>query len=102
MALEGALNSETAFRLRDHIGSPDPATLVIDMTGVRYVDSSGLGVLIGLYVSFEQSGRHLLLVGINDRVWDLFRVCRIEGVFTRYATVAEAERTVDLATAQAK
>jgi len=101
MALEGVLNSETAFRLRDHIGSPGPMALVIDMTGVRYVDSSGLGVLIGLYVSFEQTSRRLLLAGINDRVWDLFRVCKIEGVFTRYATVSEAENTADLATARA-
>ena len=102
MSLEGVLNSETAFRLRDHIGSPAPATLMIDMTGVRYVDSSGLGVLIGLYVSIEQTSRRLILVGINERVLELFRMCKIEGVFTRFGTIAEAEKTVEWASVQAK
>src|SRR5262249_52829245 len=79
---------------RDFVRGQEPATMVIDMTKVRSVDSSGLGVLIGLYVSFEQSSRHLLLAGLNDRIWDLFRMCKIEDVFTRYSTVADAEKAV--------
>ena len=93
MVLEGVLNAETAFRLRDSVRGIDPTTLVIDMSRVRYVDSSGLGVLIGLYASFERTCRRLLLAGLNDRIWELFRVCKIVDVFTRYATVAEAEET---------
>ena len=94
--LEGVLNAETAFRFRDAVREYEPATLVIDMSRVRYVDSSGLGVLIGLYVSFERNYRRLLLAGLNDRIWELFRMCKIEGVFTRYRTVADAEQTVPL------
>ena len=69
---------------------------MIDMSRVRYVDSSGLGVLIGMYVTFERTCKRLLLVGLNDRVWDLFRMCKIEDVFTRYPTVADAEQTVPM------
>uniref|UniRef100_Q025R6 Anti-sigma-factor antagonist n=1 Tax=Solibacter usitatus (strain Ellin6076) TaxID=234267 RepID=Q025R6_SOLUE len=97
MVLEGVLNAETAFRFRDAVRGYEPATLVIDMSRVRYLDSSGLGVLIGMYASFERSCRRLLLAGLNDRIWDLFRICKIEDVFTRYATVAEAEQTVPMA-----
>lgn len=96
MALEGVLNAETAFRLRDMLRPHEPATLIIDMSHVRSVDSSGLGVLIGMYVSFERTCRRLLLAGLNDRIWDLFRVCKIEDVFTRYRTVAEAEQAIPL------
>src|SRR5215470_7875262 len=85
LVLEGVLNAETATRFRDCVGRGRPATLVVDMTRVRYVDSSGLGVLIGTYASFERNCRRLLLAGINDRVWELFRTCRINDVFTRYA-----------------
>ena len=91
MVLEGVLNAETAFQVRDAARQNVPETLVLDMSGVRYVDSSGIGVLIGLYVSFEQKSNHILLAGINDRVWDLFRKCKIDDVFTRYPTVADAE-----------
>jgi len=53
-------------------------------------------VLIGAYASFERNCRRLLLAGLNDRVWELFRTCKINDVFTRYATVADAEQTVPL------
>jgi anti-sigma B factor antagonist len=96
IVLEGVLNAETAFRFRDSVRPLDPNTMVIDMSGVRYVDSSGLGVLIGLYASFERDSRRLLLAGLNDRIWELFRICKIEDVFTRYRNVAEAEQTISL------
>lgn len=94
MVLEGVLNAETATLFRDSVRGNSSPTLVVDMSRVRYVDSSGLGVIIGAYVSFERSCRRLLLAGVNDRVWDLFRTCHIQDVFTRYPTVADAEQTV--------
>ena len=94
LVLDGVLNSETAFRFRDSVRQAEPGTLVVDMSRVRYVDSSGLGVLVGTYVSFERNCRRLLLAGLNDRVWELFRTCKISDLFTRYPSVAEAEATV--------
>jgi anti-sigma B factor antagonist len=92
LVLDGVLNADTAFLVRDFVHKQRPKTLVIDMTRLRSLDSSGLGVLIGLYASFERNCRHFLLAGLNDRIWDLFRTCKIEDVFTRYATVADAEQ----------
>ena len=94
MVLDGVLNSDTAFRFRDSVRGYKSNTLVVDMSRVRYVDSSGLGVLIGAYASFERDCRRLLLAGLNDRIWELFRTCKIDDVFTRYPTVADAERSV--------
>ncbi len=96
MVLEGVLNAETAFQFRDWVRENQSAALVVDMSRVRYVDSSGLGVLIGAYVSFERNCRRLLLAGLNDRIWDLFHKCKIEDVFTRYPTVADAEQTMPM------
>jgi len=96
IVLEGVLNAETACQFHDLVREQQPSTLVIDMSRVRYMDSSGLGVLIGAYVSFERGCRRLLLAGLNDRIWDLFRICKIQDVFTRYPTVADAERTVPM------
>ncbi|HLJ47307.1 MAG TPA: STAS domain-containing protein [Bryobacteraceae bacterium] len=91
MVLQGVLNIDTAFQFRDAVRNHAPETLILDMTAVRYVDSSGLGAIIGTYVSFERDCRHLLLAGTNDRVWDIFRICKVTDVFTRYATVDDAE-----------
>jgi anti-sigma B factor antagonist len=97
VVLDGVLNSETAFRFGDFVRGQQPATLVLDMSRLRSMDSSGLGVLIGLYASFERSTGHLLLAGLNDRIWDLFRMCKIEDLFTRYPTVADAEQALPAA-----
>ena len=94
VALEGVLNCETAFRFRDFVRRYDPTGLIVDMHRVRSIDSSGLGVLIGLYVSFDRASKPLLLAGINDRIWDLIRLCKIEDVFTRYPTIEDAERAL--------
>ena len=94
VALEGVLNAETAFRFRDAVREHESADLILDMTHVRSLDSSGLGVLIGLYVTYERSSRRLLLAGLNERIWDLFRMCKIEDVFTRYPTVRDAEQAL--------
>ncbi len=103
IVLEGFLNAETAFRFQEVARQQASASLIVDMSRVRSVDSSGLGVPIGLYVSAEHASRRLLLAGLNDRIWELFRVCKIEDVFTRYSSVAEAEQALpvspDLASA---
>ncbi len=96
IVLQGVLTAETAFQFRDSVRKNDCTTLIVDMSQVRYVDSSGLGVLIGSYVTFERTSRRLLLAGLNDWIWDLFRTCKIEDVFTRYPTVADAEKTVSI------
>lgn len=85
MVLEGFFEYRDGFFNRDSVRKNGSATLVIDMSRVRYMASSGAGVLIGAYVTFEGNCRRLLLVGLNDRVWNLFRTCKIEGVFTRHA-----------------
>ena len=94
VSLDGFLNAETAFRFRDAVRAQKPEILVIDMSGVRYVDSSGLGVLISLYVSYERNDKRFFLAGMNDRVWELFRTCKIQDVFIRYESVSQAEEAM--------
>ena len=94
MLLDGFLNAETAFRFADLVRQQQPATLVMDMSLVPSIDSSGLGVLIGIYVSFEKSARRLFLVGVNDRILEVFRTCKVDDVFTRCPTVADAEQAL--------
>jgi anti-sigma B factor antagonist len=94
LVLSGVLTSETSPDFHDAVRQNDASTLLLDMTAVRYIDSSGLGAIIGAYVSFERKLQHLLLAGLNDRIWDLFRMCRVSDLFTRYATVADAEHAL--------
>jgi anti-sigma B factor antagonist len=92
LVLSGVLTAETSPGFHDAVRQNEASTLLLDMTAVQYIDSTGLGAIIGAYVSFERRLQRLLLAGLNDRTWDLFRTCKVADVFTRYATVAEAEK----------
>jgi len=52
-------------------------TVVLDLTDVSYVDSSGLGAIVGLYVSAKVAGRQLKFINLNERVKELFRLTKL-------------------------
>jgi len=53
-------------------------TTILDLAGVPYVDSAGLGLLIGAYVSRRKAGRMLVLTGVNRRVMNLLQIAGVE------------------------
>jgi anti-anti-sigma factor len=48
---------------------------------VPYIDSAGIGCLVGAHVSRENSGRKLVLVGANDRLLTSLKVTRVDQLF---------------------
>ena len=56
-------------------------TVVLDLDNVSYMDSSGLGAMVGLYVSARHSGCSLKLVKLNDRLKELFSITRLAPLF---------------------
>ena len=98
LVLKGVLIAETTSQFYVAARQYRAGPLLLDMTAVRYIDSSGLGALISTYVSLEKAFRPLMLAGLNDRIWDLFRICKITDVFTRYPTLADAETALRDAT----
>ncbi len=58
--------------------------IVLDLTDVSYMDSSGLGALVGLYVSAKRAGKQLRLVNLSDRIMELLRVSKLISVFEGY------------------
>lgn len=67
-----------------------PRRLVIDLTGVDFLDSSGLGVLIGAHRRVRAAGGELRLVANDQRIRDLFRETDLDRVFTVCPTVDDA------------
>src|SRR5437660_6130107 len=65
-------------------GSP---RIVVNLNGVHYVDSGGLGILVGLSVSARNRGGELKLVSPSQRVSDLLRRTR-----TRLDTIISVYR----------
>ena len=69
----GRLVREAGDQLRQTVKPLIPQTrrLVLDLTQLAHMDSSGLGVLVGLYVSARSAGCQLQLINLNQRIRQL-------------------------------
>ncbi len=55
--------------------------VVLDLTNVTYMDSSGLGAIVGLYVSAKRQKCELKLINLSQRLQELFRITKLAAVF---------------------
>lgn len=55
--------------------------VVLDLAGVEFVDSSGLGALIHMHKTLEPQGR-LVFCNLDPKVAQLFKITRLQRVFT--------------------
>ena len=81
----GRLVSETAGRLKDVIKPriPQGGRIVLDLSDVSYMDSSGLGTLVGLKVSAMREGYcRLELINLSPRIADLLRLSNLTQLFS--------------------
>src|SRR5215471_19274872 len=92
LRLNGPLLISNLFDFQTRVRADRSQTLIIDFTHVPYVDSAGIGALVGAYVSHDKDGRRLRLVGVSDRVRQALQVTHVENFFRFYATSEEAEQ----------
>ena len=55
--------------------------LAISCAGVRFLSSTGLGILTATKVSFERAGGRLVICDLNDRARNVMRVTHLDEVF---------------------
>jgi anti-sigma B factor antagonist len=72
--------------LRDTVKALMPQThqIVLDLGEVAYIDSSGLGTLVGLYTTGKAAGTDIKLARLNKRVRDLLQITKLLTVFEVY------------------
>ncbi|MDI3473106.1 MAG: hypothetical protein PWQ20_1111 [Thermotogaceae bacterium] len=64
--------------------------LLIDLTNVSYIDSSGLGVLIGLHKQCKLNGRKLKIFGLDKNLQELFSLTSLDKILNIYDTFEKA------------
>ncbi|MGO4906911.1 STAS domain-containing protein [Pseudorhodobacter sp. W20_MBD10_FR17] len=67
--------------------------LVIDFQEVSFLDSSGLGALVGVLKKVGHRGE-VVVCGLNTEVEQMFRICRMDRVFNIYPNVKMALQTL--------
>jgi anti-sigma B factor antagonist len=91
LRLKGALVITTMFDFQSMVRADTSRSLIIDFTSVPYVDSAGIGALVGAYVTRQHGGRNLALVGVSERVHNALKVTRVEQFFKFFDSVSAAE-----------
>jgi anti-sigma B factor antagonist len=64
--------------------------IVLNMSAVSYVDSSGLGALVATSVTAKNNGSRIKLVGLTKRIQDLLSIAKLLTVFESYDAEADA------------
>jgi anti-sigma B factor antagonist len=95
LEVAGEVDVYTAPTLRDRITDLLDAgqrRLVVDLTNVEFIDSTGLGVLVGALNRAKELGGSLVLVCPQERVLKLLRITGLDDVFAVHGSVEDATR----------
>jgi anti-sigma B factor antagonist len=97
VSASGEIDVATAPPLRDRLqalGSSGASTVVVDLLGVTFLDSTALGVLVGALKRCREAGGDLPLVIDEPRILKVFEITGLTGVFPIFDSVREAVRSV--------
>jgi anti-sigma B factor antagonist len=77
---------EEASQLRELVKTTlaESKKIVLNLGGVSYIDSGGLGVLVALYTSARASGGDIKLANLTQRVGDILQITKLSTIFEVY------------------
>lgn len=89
--VSGPLTIHNFFEFQDLTRQQTAPVLLIDLSGVPYIDSAALGSLVGVHVSRESAKKKYAIVGATERLQNLFSLTNISKFLITFPTLAEAE-----------
>ena len=90
LRLKGPLITQNLPDFQNAIRRENARTVILDLTEVPYMDSSGLGSLISAYVSGHKAGRRMALTGVNARMLNLLEITKMEQLFLIFPNLSDA------------
>ncbi|AEH50285.1 STAS domain-containing protein [Pseudothermotoga thermarum] len=83
-------SSDFKEKVKNEYINQGKVNLIIDLSSVEYMDSSALGVLVGLQRSCRLNGGTLVLCGLNDNLMRIFQITSLVSVFRIFPNVEDA------------
>lgn len=93
LAVSGEVDVYSAPALKDKITElieSGQETLVVDLSAVAFLDSTGLGALVEARAATTEAGGSMPLVCNQERILKLFTITGLDGVFSIHPTVDDA------------
>ncbi len=95
LKLDGPLTLQSLFDFQQVVRSEKTKPIILDLAGVPYMDSAGLGSVIGAYASCQRTGRQFAITGISDRVNILFKMTQVNGLLPCFDSLEAAEKSLE-------
>jgi anti-sigma B factor antagonist len=89
--ITGPVTLQNFFQLQDALKKEHPQVTIIDLSGVPYMDSAGMGAIINYYVSAQRRGEKVIAAGTNYRVLELFKLTKVDSLIPLADSVEQAE-----------
>lgn len=93
LPLEGEIDLHVAPQLSASLANliaSKPANVVVDLSKVTYIDSSGLAALIEAMQNVARYGGKFALAGLQESVRPIFEIARLDQVFRIFPDTASA------------
>lgn len=87
----GKLSLETVNDFIQTLRPDSSEYLVLDMSGVSFLDSAGVGALVSLFVSRRNQGKRFALAALTPQSTAVVTVAGLQNLLPIYKTVAEAQ-----------
>jgi anti-sigma B factor antagonist len=81
LRLSGPLTIATLYEFQNLVRTNSSANLVLDFTKVPYIDSAGVGALVGAYVRHQKEGHTVTLAGASERVRNTLKITQVDSFF---------------------
>jgi anti-sigma B factor antagonist len=82
--IQGEINISTSPELKKRFDTIKASKVIISMSNVDYVDSSGLATLVELLKKLKQKGGSLSLTQMSEKVKSLFEITKLDRLFGIY------------------
>jgi anti-sigma B factor antagonist len=93
--MKGGEDSEKFAKLLKDIIFKNHKNVIADLSHVKYVNSSGIGILIRGLTTMRQAGGDLKLVNLTEKIRGLLSIVRLTQIFDIYDTIDEALGSYD-------
>jgi anti-sigma B factor antagonist len=94
LQIDGELDAVTVGELRpllDALVAERPPRVRFDLSGLRLIDSSGVGALVSAYKRLRAQGSKMVVIGVSEQPRAIFRLLRLDLVFRRAEWSEEAQ-----------
>ena len=68
----------------------DDGNVLVDFSRINYIDSTGIGELVGYLGRFRDRNRKLILINPSDRIRKLLAIAQLDRLFTIYDSLESA------------